>query len=96
MTKVKILSDSCFSISKRVVYREVKDEIIILNLKKNLYYSLDGAGTLIWKWIIKGITLEKVAVSLAERYDVDEKTALKDLNKLIKELIDEEVIVMKE
>jgi len=49
--------------SPSVIHETIDDEVVIINLDKGHYYSLDGCGARIWKGLIGGAPLTAIAAS---------------------------------
>ena len=58
--------------SRRVAWRKVADEAVILDVETAAYFSLDGAGLRMWELLGEGKTIEKIAKALADEYDAPE------------------------
>lgn len=53
-----------------VVWREVDDEVIILELATAVYLTLNGSARLLWLRLDQGATEDELAEVLAETYDI--------------------------
>lgn len=73
-------------IAKDVLFREIDDEAVLLNLQSGIYFGLDKVGTDIWRWIGEDGRLENVLGKLTGRYDVAKETAGADLLELAEKL----------
>ena len=70
--------------SKDIEWKEVDGETIIVNHKKNKFFLLNGTASFIWKKISKKNTEKQIAESLAKKYKINQKTALKDTQGILK------------
>jgi coenzyme PQQ synthesis protein D (PqqD) len=78
-------------INRKAVIDEVwKDEVVILNLTKGVYYSLTKSGVEIWALLNKGSSKEQIVETLKSRYTGEIEKSVEDL---LKEMRDEEMIV---
>ncbi len=66
--------------------RELDGETIVMNLKTSDYYTLDGAGSLIFQLICENRTLDQIAAAVADEYDIDAEKAAADALDLIEDL----------
>ncbi|HZU84816.1 MAG TPA: PqqD family protein [Polyangiaceae bacterium] len=69
------------------------DELVILDLAKGQYFSLDPIGVLLWSGLEAGRPIEQIAADVATQYDVDASRALADLIALGDELVAEGLMV---
>jgi hypothetical protein len=72
--------------SRRIAWRKVADEAIILDVETAVYYSLTGVGLKMWELIGKGKTAPEVARILAQEYDAKEGAIAEDCAELISKL----------
>jgi len=75
-------------ISDDVVFRDLAGEMVILNLATGIYFGLNEVGTRIWHLIGEHGSTETVFKALLAEYDVDEGQLRRDLDGLIRQLID--------
>jgi hypothetical protein len=50
--------------SPSVIHETIDDEVVIINLDKGHYYSLDGCGARIWKGLVGGASASAIASGL--------------------------------
>lgn len=87
-------SEVHFEINTPKVVDEVfEDEVIIINLESGNYYSLPGAGVLIWKLLVEGATAVEITNELNCRYYGNGSSMSESLGELILELKQEDIIV---
>jgi hypothetical protein len=75
--------------SPSVIHETIDDEVVIINLDKGHYYSLDGCGARIWKQVAGGVPVPAVVEGFeGERGEVE--AGIRDL---VAELEQEALIV---
>ena len=79
------LKDS-LAICREVVFRELGDEAVLLNLKTGTYFGLDPVGTNIWRLIAQHGSLARVLEAMLEKYEVVPQTMERDLLELSERL----------
>ena len=87
-----ILLSSTIRTSENIVSRNLQGELILLNLKTNLYCGLDHVGTKIWQLINKHKILNEVLNELMKEYDVSEAKCTEDLLNFLSMLKEKELI----
>ena len=85
MTSYKVLPE--------VSYRNVGDEVFLLNRNESSVYNLNATAAYLFKEIQTGKTVEEVVSDFCSLYDVDFETAHKDLMDLIHQLVNKKMIV---
>ncbi|UCI07727.1 PqqD family protein [Mesorhizobium sp. B1-1-8] len=65
---------------------EFGNGLALLNLKSNIYYSLNGVGAYIWELIQEPRSVLDVRTALLARYDVDAARCKADVEGLLKGL----------
>jgi hypothetical protein len=67
-------------------WRQIDDEIILLDAHEGTYLSTNGSGTLLWQAIASGATREQLVSALVDAYGIDERRATADTNEFIASL----------
>lgn len=85
------ISAALFTRSRSVVARVVSGETLIVPIRGKVgdlasIYSFNGTGTLIWKLLDSPKTIEQVATSVAQAYDVDPLQAKADVTSFVAEM----------
>lgn len=74
-----------FEVSEDVLYQEVQDELVLLNLKSQKYYGLDSIGARMWHLLVEQGDTGAVADRICSEYDADRGQVLHDLQAMIHE-----------
>jgi hypothetical protein len=73
-------------LSPDVLYQELIDEAVLLNLTSEQYFGLDPVGTRIWQLLEENGDSEYVIAQMLQEYDVEEATLRCDLAAFIEKL----------
>lgn len=76
------------SATKDAVACEFGDGLALLNLKSNIYYSLNGVGAFIWDLIQEPRSIAEIRSAVLARYNVDPERCQADVEALLKGLAD--------
>jgi Coenzyme PQQ synthesis protein D (PqqD) len=79
------LEDS-LCIRPEVVFRELGDEAVLLNLRTGSYFGLDAVGARIWRLVEQHGSLARVLDALLAEYDVESYILGRDLLELAERL----------
>lgn len=74
------------AVSSEVLFQELGDETVLLDLEKEVYYGLDGVGARLWLLLSENDDPAAAVARLATEFDVDEARLHEDIAKLIGEL----------
>ena len=85
-----------FVASEQVLFQEVSDEIVLLDLSSEKYFGLDEVGTRVWVLLNEGKSERQILELLVDEYEVDRETLEKDVAELLGQLIDAGLIIAKE
>ncbi|MCR8845067.1 PqqD family protein [Paenibacillus sp. SC116] len=85
-----------FTIDKNVIEYEELDEIILINMNQNNFYSLDYIGSLMWKKLRELKDVSKVAEFISREFNENHMEIEKDIIDFIKELKKVGVITLHE
>ena len=73
-------------IPEEVLFQNVGDETVLLNLESESYYGLDPVGSRMWELLAQHGSLRAVFETVAEEYDVCAEELEHDLVRLLDEL----------
>jgi hypothetical protein len=62
-----------------LTWREVDDEIVVLDRRSWMYMGVNGAGVLLWKEIINGASPQRLVQCLCDEYGIDVELATRDV-----------------
>jgi hypothetical protein len=69
-----------------VLFQELEDESVLLDLKSGSYFGLDAVGTRIWQLFGEHELLSQIAQTIVAEYDVAEDRCVADLLTLVADL----------
>lgn len=76
------------SATKDAVACEFGDGLALLNLKSNVYYSLNGVGAFIWDLIQEPKSIADIRSAVLAHYNVEPERCRADVDALLKGLAD--------
>jgi hypothetical protein len=74
--------------SREVTGEVIDGEAIIIDLTSGVYYSMTGAGGLLWAFVEAGQSLEDAAAQIAARYDAPIERVRQDVERVAAELLE--------
>ncbi len=74
-------------ISDDVIYQEVRDEVVLLNLESQQYFGLDSVGADVWKLLKEHGDSEAVVQGMKSSYRVDEAKLRSDVDALVADMV---------
>ena len=69
-----------------VMFQQLQEEAVLLNLDSGLYFGLDPIGTRIWNLLAEGQSLPQIVSTIMAEYEVDNEQCKADLLKLLGDL----------
>lgn len=78
--------------AKGQIWSQLAEEVVILNLSNSNYYGLNPVGASVWELLKQPATLASLEQKITEEYAVAPETARDDLTKLLKRMIEENLI----
>ena len=76
------------TIGDSVLYQDLEDEVVLLNMANQQYYGLNDVGAQMWKSLLETKDVAAAGDRLAEMYEVEQTVLRADLNRLIVKLLD--------
>ena len=85
----EISDDTTFQVRDDVITEEIEDELVILDLEGDVYFSLNEVGRVVWEEAADGKTFEEVVDAVCEQYEVERERAAEDAAAFLGEALDE-------
>ena len=76
------------TIPEQVIFRQMGDEMVLLDLESGLYFGVDGVGQRIWETFAEGRNLEEAIAVVVAEYEVEEAQAQADVIAFVRNLVD--------
>lgn len=73
-------------------WREIDDEIIVLDARNAAYLAVSGSGIVIWNLLSERTDREALIQALVETYDIDDTRAGEDVEAFLSELADRDLL----
>src|SRR5262245_43041359 len=73
-------------VSPSVVFRQLEDGAVLLDLESGVYFGLDEVGTRVWTLLAEHKTAEAVCHAMLAEFDVDPAVLADDVRRLVGEL----------
>ena len=80
--------------SARAVWRDVGEEVVVLDVETATYLSLNGSGGVLWKRLDAGATPKELVAELVSTYGVPEPRASKDVEDFLHALRDRSLLLV--
>lgn len=81
-------------ISNDVLFQNMGDEYVLLNMKTEKYFGLDEVAARFWQLFEAGSSTEHAINQVKAEFDVDEETVIKDLKVFLEKLLAEELVTI--
>lgn len=88
----EITDETTFTVRDDVVTEEIEDELVILDLEGDVYFSLNEVGRVIWEQAADGQSFSEVVDAVCEQYEVERETAAEDAKAFLGEALDEDLM----
>src|SRR3954467_6129264 len=92
MTLIQL--DTRISPAADVMFRNVGDESVLLNLKNETYLGLDAVGTRMWIVLTSADSVQTACELLLEEFDVDPLQLRRDLDNFVEKLVENELVLL--
>jgi len=79
-------------VAEDVLFRQVGEEAVLLNLKTELYLGLDAVGARMWQLLTEGASIGAAYDQLLQEYDVDPARLQSDLDGFLNKLSEQYLI----
>jgi len=79
-------------ISENVLFQEIDNEYVLLNMKTELYFGLNDIGARVWQIISQEGTTDTLIEKIMAEYEVSADALKADISELLNELSKEQLI----
>jgi Coenzyme PQQ synthesis protein D (PqqD) len=66
-----------------LTWRMVDNEVVLLDLRTSQYFSVNGAGSVLWELLADGTTPVRLSEELVQRYGLDPDQAARDVDRFL-------------
>ena len=91
--EIKIGKDSAFQVAEGITWRDIKGELIALQLESGEYYSFNEIGRLSWLALAEGRSVGQVVEAVLAEYEVSLAQAESDVVAFTRGLLENRLIV---
>jgi hypothetical protein len=78
--------------AENVVFKQIGEELVLLDYTRGMYYGLDAIGARIWE-LLANHSIDEVVTRLLDEYDVSRDRLENDVARLIDELREKGLVV---
>ncbi|WP_366918539.1 lasso peptide biosynthesis PqqD family chaperone [Acaryochloris sp. IP29b_bin.148] len=91
-----ISADTTVVATSEQVSSDLAGESVILNLKTGMYFGLNEVGASVWTLLQQPRSVQEICDQILNEYEVDSEQCQQDVLKLLQELIESELIEIKD
>ena len=81
-----------YALAEEYLWKEVKNQVVVLHFDSGKYYSLNNTGSMIWKGLMDNLPQNEIVDQVCLAYDVDRDTAKKDTQEMINHFLSKKFI----
>jgi hypothetical protein len=70
-------------INKNIIFQKIDSKLVGFDIDRSFLFTFNETAEYIYKKVKSGIDEKKLVALMTKRYDVDEKTAQKDIKSII-------------
>lgn len=71
----------------KTISGRLNDELVMMDIQKGKYFSLNPVATRIWDLLEKPLTLDELCALLMEEYEVEEEQCRREVAEVIEEMV---------
>ena len=91
-----ITTDTKVTVSDEAISTAVPGGAVILDPASGQYFGLEGVSVRAWELLAGSVTLATLVGSITAEFDVDRPTCERDIRRLLEELVERGLVVIKE
>jgi len=86
------VSDTLKLREDEVVWQDVDDDLVVLDLRSSTYFKLNGTGALLWDLLREPTSQQDLVEALMSKYGIDEDRATSDVDAFIDSLTQKKLL----
>jgi len=90
---MEIAATNTYKAPDNYSWRDVNNELVVLNLQSGEYFTFNNVGRLIWLTVNDGKTVDEITRSVVEQYATTEEKAVADVKAFISNLLSEGLLI---
>jgi hypothetical protein len=94
-TNNSIASDNIFQTSDDLAWRDVNNEMVVLNIHSGKYITFNNIGREIWLKITEGNKIAEIVDDIVKDYNIDREKVTEDVKEFIGDLVQKKVLKLK-
>jgi len=94
MKQKSVNLDDTIEWSSKHLASEIDNEVVLMNIDRGHYYSLDDIGSQIWRAIEHPIAIRELCRALAAEYSADLATVTADVLDLLRKMLEQDLITV--
>lgn len=91
---MEIASESIYKAPDNYSWRDVNNELVVLNLQSGEYFTFNEVGRTIWLLINDSKSVEEITRSVTEQYATSEEKAGSDVRSFISNMLREGLLIL--
>ncbi len=84
---------TALTVAAGVHAREFGDEIVLVDVRRGVYFSLNAVGNVVWKALAAGASIAAAVDAVLAQFDVDAEVARADTEALVAELREARLLI---
>jgi hypothetical protein len=71
---------------------EFGDGLAVLDIRTNLYFTLDEVGTAVWSCLSNGVSIDHIAAKVTEEFDTTPAECAPDIEVLLAQMLERRLV----
>lgn len=84
-----------YVVNPAVAHREIEGQLLLLLPGEFDLFTLNTTGSMVWRDLVAGRSLDETARAIATRFGISETQAQGDVDRLVTELLAKEIISLR-
>ncbi len=81
-----------YTICEDFTWRDVNDEVVVLNVKSGEYFTFNDVGRFVWKAISSGKNVDESVRMVVDEYDVEPEKAASEIRDFIRNIVAQKML----
>ena len=89
-----IIPDTVFCRLETVVYNEIGEETMMMDIDRGIYYVLNPVSSRIWALLEQPISVQEICEELLKQYEIEQSVCEREVIQFLGQLLDRKILTV--
>lgn len=92
LMSISLTAETTIQRNPELISADLEGETVMMSIENGSYFGMNTVASYIWEQIEEPANISTILQAICTKYNVDEKTAMEDLETFVQELINDQIV----